>query len=51
MLFNLRHVIHIPSFRMVNLLCCKGHLGNLRFIDANTKYRSPYILDVSEPYV
>ena len=50
-LFNLRHVICIPSFRMVNLLCCGGHFSNITLIDAKTKFRSPYLLDVSEPYL
>ena len=51
LLFNLRHVIQIPSFRIVNLLCCGGHLGSTTFIDAKTKYRSPYLLDFSQPYL
>ena len=47
LLFHLTHVIHIPSFRMVNLLCCGGHFSYVTFIDVKTKYRSPYLLDVS----
>ena len=35
--FNLRHAIHIPSFRIVNPLCCGGHFSNITFIDARTK--------------
>ena len=50
-LFNLRHVIHIPSFRIVNLLCCGDHFRSIAFIDANTNYRNPYLLDVSQPYL
>ena len=50
-LFNSRHVTHIPSFCIVNLLCCGGHFSSITFIDAKTKYRSPYLLDVSQPYL
>ena len=50
-LFNLRHVIRIPSFRMVNLLCCGGHFSNVALIDTKAKFRSPYLLDVSQPYL
>ena len=47
-----KNVIHILSFCMVNLLlCCGGHFSNITFIDANTKYRSPYHFDVSQPYL
>ena len=46
LLFNLRLVIHVPAFRMVNLICCGGHFSNIAFIDAKTKYISPYLLDV-----
>ena len=50
-LFNLRQVIHIFTFPIVNLLC-RGYLfSNVAFIDAAIKYRSPYILDVSWPYL
>ena len=42
-LFNLRHLIHIPGFRIVNLLSCGGHVSNTTFIGSKTKYRSPYI--------
>ena len=45
-LFNLRHVIHTPSLRMVSLLCYESHFSNIKLIDAKTKYRSPYHLDV-----
>ena len=44
-LFNLRHVIHIPSFRIVNLLCCGDHFSNITFTDAKTKCRSHYHLN------
>ena len=47
LLFNLRHVIHIPSFCMVNLLCWGGHFSYITFIDVKTKYRGPYLLDNS----
>ena len=50
LLFNLRHVIHISSFGIVKLLCCEGHFSSITFIDAKTKYRSPYLLDVSQAY-
>ena len=43
-LFNSRHVIHIPSFRIVNLLCYGGQFGNITFINAKTKYRTLYLL-------
>ena len=43
LLFNSRHVIHIPYLRIVNLLCCGGHFSNITFIDAKIKYRSPYL--------
>ena len=37
---------------MVNLLlCCGGHFSNITFIDAKTKYRSRYFLDISYPYL
>ena len=32
---------------MVNLLCSEGHFSNIAFIDAKTKGRIPYLLDVS----
>ena len=44
LLFNLRHAIYIPSFRIINLLCYGGHVSNIKFIDVKTKYRSPYLL-------
>ena len=47
LLYNLRHVIRITSFRMVNLLCCGAHFSNIKFFDAKTKYRSPYLLEIS----
>ena len=37
MLFNSRHVIHIPSFCIVKLLCCEGHFSNITLIDANSQ--------------
>ena len=37
--------------KTVNLLCCRGHFSSITFIDAKTKYRSPYLLDVSQPYL
>ena len=46
-LFNLKHVIHIPSFPTVNLSCCGCYFSNITFIDVKTKYRSPYLLDDS----
>ena len=52
LLFNLRQVIHIPSFCIVKLLCCGGHLSNdITFIGAKGKYKSSYLLDVSQPYL
>ena len=36
---------------MVNLVCCGGRFSNKTFIDAKTKYRSLYLLDVSQPYL
>ena len=47
LLFNLSHVIYISSVRIVSLLCCGGHFSNITFIDAETKYRNPYLFDVS----
>ena len=47
----MRHVIHIPSLRIVNLLCCGGYFSSIAFIDANTKNKSPYPLEVSQPYL
>ena len=32
LLFNLRHVIHIPFFRIVNLLCFGGHFSSMRLL-------------------
>ena len=43
LLFNSRHVIHIPSFRIVSLLCCECHFSNITFTDDKTKYGSPYV--------
>ena len=37
------HVIDIPSFRIVNLLCCEGHFSNITLSDAKAKYISPYL--------
>ena len=44
-------IIQIPYFRIVNLLCCEGHFSSVTFIDAKTKYRSSFLLDVSQPYL
>ena len=33
------------------LLCCGGHSSSVAFLDAKTKYRSPYLLNVSQPYL
>ena len=46
-----KNVIHIPSFSIVKLLCCGGHFSSITFIDAKTKHRSPYLLDVCQPYL
>ena len=43
--------LHIPSLRIVNLLCCGGYFSSIAFIDANTKNKSPYPLEVSQPYL
>ena len=51
LLFNFRQVVHISSFRIVNLLCCRCHFTTIAFIDAKTKYRRPYLLEVSWPYL
>ena len=51
LLFNLRHVIHIPSFRIVNPLCGGGHFSCTTFFDAKTKYGSSYLLYVSQSYL
>ena len=47
LLYNLRHVIHIPYFRIANLLNIGGHFINTTFIDTKNKCRSPYPLDFS----
>ena len=47
LLFNLRHVVHVLSFCIINLLCCGGYFSNITFIGAETKYRSRYLLEVS----
>ena len=39
LLFNLRHVIHIPSFRIATLQCCGNCFSSTTFIDAKTKYK------------
>ena len=49
--FSLRHVTHIPSFCIANLLCFGGNFSNVTLIDAKTKYRSPYLMDISQPYL
>ena len=41
--YSSRHLIHIPSFRIVNLLCCGGHFIKITLIDAKAKYRSSYL--------
>ena len=41
-LFDLRHIVHIPTFRIVNLLW---------FIGFKMKYRNSYLLNVSWPYL
>ena len=45
LLFNLRHVIHIPSFCIFKLPRCGNHFSIITFIDAKNKYRSPYLLE------
>ena len=40
--YSSRHLIHIPSFRIVNLQCCGGHFSNITLNDAKARYRSPY---------
>ena len=55
LLFNLRHIMHTSSFRIVNMLCCGGQFSNITFINAKTKYRCPYLMDIFlalliEPY-
>ena len=42
---------YIPLFPIVNLLCFGGYFSSITFIDAKTKYRSPYFLDTSQPYL
>ena len=32
LLFDLIHAIHIPSFRIINLLCCGGNTEVLHFL-------------------
>ena len=39
--FQLRHVIHIPSFIIVCLLCREHYFSDITYIDDKTKYRSP----------
>ena len=41
--YSSRHVIPILSYRIVNLLCCVNHFSNITSIDAQAKYRSPYL--------
>ena len=41
--YSSKHVIHIPSFRTVNLLSCGDHFSNITAIDAKAKYRSPHL--------
>ena len=49
--YSIQDVIHILSFRKVNLLCCGSHFDDITFIDAKTKYRSPYLLEGFQPYL
>ena len=51
LLLNLRLVIHISSFCIVNLLCCGRFFITLTFVDIKTKYRSRYLWDIFWPYV
>ena len=50
LLFNLRHVIQIPSFRIVNLLCCGGHFSSIAVIELRLS-TEVLVLDVSQPYL
>ena len=47
LLFNLRHVIHIPSFHIVNQLCYEVNFSNITFTYPNAKNRNPYSLEFS----
>ena len=38
------YVVHIPSFRSVNLLYCEGYFINITLIEGKAKNRSPYLL-------
>ena len=51
LVIQFKKVNHIHPVRMVNLLCYRGNFINMTFIDAKTKYRTPYLLDVSDPYL
>ena len=44
-------MIQVPSFCIVNLLCCGGHFSSITFIDAKTKYRSPDLMDIFQSYL
>ena len=48
-LFNSRHVVHIPSFRIVNLLCCGVTFSDITLVDDKAKYRSPLNLFWGRP--
>ena len=51
LLFNLRQVIYIPSFRTVIMLCSKAHFSAIEFTDAKIKYRFSYLMNVSWLYL
>ena len=48
LVIQLSHLIHIPSFPIAKVLYHTRHFGSTILIDAKTKYRSPYLLDVSQ---
>ena len=50
LLFSLGHVTQIFSFCIVNLPYCGCHFSNMTFINAEIKYRSPYLMEISWPY-
>ena len=41
--YLIQDIIHIPSFRIANLLCYGDHFSNTTLIDAKTKYKSLYL--------
>ena len=49
--YSIQFVIHIPTFRIVNLLCFGGYFSTMTILGVMNKYRSPYPLDVSFPYL